>query len=608
MRTTNDLRLNYSRSQSQSTSVMDDFGGAVPLKTSQMFPAGLNAANGQFSLTVAGLSGYSYGTASKSRQEQLNFVDSLTKTAGNHYYKLGADYRRVTPTNFRQPYGVNVMFNGLAGSSGAMTSGTATSATVTSNEPAVYPMYINFSLYAQDSYRATERTSFIYGLRWDVNPAPGVRKGPRPYALASDMAICGVTQSEGLYSTRWFDVAPRLGLAYQMDPTPGREMVFRIGVGAFYDMGYGMTSGAFNGAPYSSVSNLTLVAFPLSATNMKAPALPPTRPFGQLSAADVSLKSPVVYQWNATVERGFGRGQMLSAGYVGTSGHRLLRTESTPSFSGAYDMLMQTTNGATSSYHGLQVQFRRRMSRSWQTQFSYTLGHSIDTASNDMGGMAGFATLLEGNQGDSDYDIRQNLNFSGSWRLPAPRTVILRTLLGDWHADWVATARTGLPFDVQGISAKTSETASSSSSSSSTRRGVFAQIRPDYTGEPVWIVDRGVPGGRRLNPDAFEIPDDYSQGNLGRNAIRGFPAYQVDLSIRRQIVLAESRRLQIAAQAYNVLNHPNFSNPMGMGSANMSSTNFGVATRMLNQGMGGGGSVYGSGGPRSVELTLRLEF
>ena len=371
-------------------------------------------------------------------------------------------------------------------------------------------------------------------------------------------------------------------------------------------MGYGMSSGAFNGAPYSSVNTLTSVVFPLTATDMKAPALPPVRPFGQIVAADVSLKSPVVIQWNATVERSFGRGQLLSLGYIGSSGRRLLRTESTPSYTGAYDMLMQTSNGASSTYKGFQAQFRRRMVKNLQMQFSYTLGYAKDTASNDMG-MAGFATLSDTEPADSDFDIRHNLNYSGSYRLPGIKTPILRTLLNDWNADWIATYRSGLPFNVQGVSGSASTTSSTSTSTTS-RRGVFAQVRPNLTGKPVWISDASVPGGKRLNPDAFSAPSGYSQGNLERNSLRGFSATQVDFSLRRQITLHESWRLQIAAQAYNVLNHPNFSNPSGMEGANMSSPNFGIATRMANQGMGGGGSMYGSGGPRSVELTLRLQF
>ncbi len=603
----NDLRVNYSRSDSNGAATMDGFGGAVPLKPAQIFPSGVSAATGQFSLNVMGLSGYSYGGETKGRQEQLNFVESLTKFVGNHQYKIGADYRRTSPTNYRLPYSTSITFNGLSGEAGSIASGTATSAVVSANETVVYPLYVNFSFYAQDTFRATERTTLTYGLRWDVNPAPGVREGPRPYAIASDMPLSGVTQSEGLYHTRWFDIAPRIGMAYQIDTTQGRELLFRIGIGTFYDMGYGMSGGAFNGAPYSSIKNLTSVTFPLNVANLKPPALPPTRPFGQVSAADVDLKSPIVFQWNATLERSFGRAQSLSFGYVGTTGRRLLRTESTPSFSDAYDMLMQTSNGATSWYNGIQVQFRRRMTDNLQVQFSYSLGHAMDTASNDMS-MSGFATISDTNKADSDFDIRQNLNFSGSYRLPSPKLIGLRTLFGDWHADWVATARTALPFDVQGISSSSSD--STSSSSSKPRGGLFAQVRPNYNGKPLWLYDESVAGGKRLNAAAFETPSGYSQGNLARNAIRGFPAAQVDFSLRRQVAISESWRLQIAAQAYNVLNHPNFQNPSRMEGANLSSTDFGVATRMLNQGMGGSGmsSLYGSGGPRSVELTLRLQF
>ena len=186
----------------------------------------MNPADAQFNLSVMGVAGYSFGSGSKNRQEQINVVDGLTSIIGNHSYKIGVDYRRTSPTYFRKPYSSGVTFNGLSGVDGALASGTTLSAVVTSNEPVVYPVYTNFSFYAQDSFRAAERVTLVYGLRWDVNPAPGVRQGPRPYALESDMPLSGVTQSEGLYQTRWLDVAPRLGLAYQIDNTPGREMMF----------------------------------------------------------------------------------------------------------------------------------------------------------------------------------------------------------------------------------------------------------------------------------------------------------------------------------------------------------------------------------------------
>jgi hypothetical protein len=138
---------------------------------------------------------------------------------------------------------------------------------------------------------------------------------------------------------------------------------------------------------------------------------------------------------------------------------------------------------------------------------------------------------------------------------------------------------------------------------------LFANVRPSYNGQKVWIRDPNAPGGIRLNPAAFFIPTGYAQGNLGRNALRGFSFGQLDMSLRRVISLGERMQMNIAASGYNILNHPNFSNPSSMEGANMSSPNFGVATRMMNQGLGGGvNSLYRSGGARSMELSLRFQF
>src|SRR5689334_22323197 len=125
---------------------------------------------------------------------------------------------------------------------------------------------------------------------------------------------------------------------------------------------------------------------------------------------------------------------------------------------------METTNGATSSYNGLQVQFRKRLSARMQVQLSYTYGHSIDSSSNDAGFGGGFASLFGGGErGSSDYDVRHNLSFSGSYRLPAPSRGFATFLLRNWFLDWVATARTGLPFDVQGVSSSSSDSSSTNS-------------------------------------------------------------------------------------------------------------------------------------------------
>ena len=595
----NDLRLNYSRTSSTGLSVMDNYGGGVPLTNSLVFPKGVTTANGSFDLSILGYAGYSYGGQTSNDQGQVNVVDSITKVSGNHSLKAGVDYRELLQTNTRTPYSVSASFDGLVYSDYSFLRGIALNGQISSNVGTVYPTYTNFSLYGQDTWRATDRTTITYGLRWDVNPAPTTREGPKPFALSNDN-IAGVTQNEPIYPTRWFDVAPRIGIAYLSDDTPGHEMMLRVGVGLFYDLGYGAIDGAFSSAPYSNVQTVSEVTFPFTATELVPPILPPTRPYGEVTTGDSALKSPVVLQWNGTWEKSFGAGNIVSIGIVGTRGYRLMRMATQPSFTAAYDVLRLLSNGSTSSYNGAQVQFHKRLSASFQAQFSYTWAKSVDSSSTDSGFGGGFASLYgAGEKGPSDYDVRHNVSFSGSWRVPAPRGLAFYPLR-HWYLDFVGAARSGLPFDIQGVSAATSGSAGA---------GLFAEVRPNLTGLPIWLDDPKVPGGKRLNIAAFSVPTGYAQGDLGRNGLRGFGFAQLDLSLRRMIPITDRYQIGIAAQGYNILNHPNFANPSPLEGANMSSPNFGIVTQMMNQAFGGGvNPLFRSGGSRSMELSLRLQF
>jgi len=144
------------------------------------------------------------------------------------------------------------------------------------------------------------------------------------------------------------------------------------------------------------------------------------------------------------------------------------------------------------------------------------------------------------------------------------------------------------------------------------RDGSLLATRPDLVpGVPVWIVDPSAAGGRRLNPAAFAPPAAGEQGDAGRNRLRGFPFSQVDLGLRRAWHLRDPLRLSFRVEAFNVLNHPNFLNPLARD--RLGDLNFGRSTQMANRGFGGlqGPALqqfYESGGPRSMQLSLRLEF
>ena len=79
-----------------------------------------------------------------------------------------------------------------------------------------------------------------------------------------------------------------------------------------------------------------------------------------------------------------------------------------------------------------------------------------------------------------------------------------------------------------------------------------------------------------LNRAAFVIPVG-RQGTLGRNALRGFPASQLDLSLARRFQLRERMTLQFRTDFFNLFNHPSFANPAGR----LSSGLFGVSGSIL---------------------------
>ena len=141
--------------------------------------------------------------------------------------------------------------------------------------------------------------------------------------------------------------------------------------------------------------------------------------------------------------------------------------------------------------------------------------------------------------------------------------------------------------------------------------GANSVQRPDVVpAVPFYVHVSGAPGGKVINAAAFVAPaPNTAQGNLGRNALRGFGATQWDITVRRQIRFTDRLALQARADFFNILNHPNFGSPINY----LSSPQFGQATMMLSSYLGSGGQsgglnpLYQVGGPRSVQLALKLQ-
>lgn len=273
-----------------------------------------------------------------------------------------------------------------------------------------------------------------------------------------------------------------------------------------------------------------------------------------------------------------------------------------------FTVVRVTRNAAQSNYHALQLQYGRRFSRGLQALASYTFSRSIDNASSDSLPRLRVVTNTTATDSDganadmapSDFDVRHSFTLAVTYNFPKPRVgSVGRRVLRNWSLDAIARARTATPVNVVVRSDVVGEDL------------IVELQRPDLIpGVPVYLNDPTVAGGRRINRDAFSVPAQLRQGTLRYNALRGFGMSQVDLALRRQFDLGERITLQFKAEVFNVFNHPNFGNPVNTLNSNL----FGQSTQMLGRSLGNGGingglsPLYQIGGPRSIQLALRLQF
>ncbi len=596
----NELRLNYSNLKTVSTFRLDDFGGAAPLPDSLLFPAGFSSANAVFAFAINGVGGFDIGKNGINEQRQLNLVDNVSVTAGSHRLKFGTDYRWLAPFTSPFAYLQGPLFLDMSDALAGMPL-----VTVVQAEREASLLARNFSLYAQDTWKVTQRLNLTYGLRWEINPP---LKGKNSDSVL--MTVQGLDdpstmtlapRGTPLYHTTYGNLAPRIGLSLELAQKPAWETVLRGGFGIFYDLGYGSLASAANEFPFVAENDL-FVTFPLTPQQAAPPPITAAPPVtGNFHVSDPHLKLPRTYHWNVALEQALGPKQVVSATYTAAVGRQLLRQDTLAFPNPDFGVVFVTRNSATSDYHALQLKFQRRLSRGLQALASYTLSHSIDIASNDSGPLNTPAALGASlDRGNSDYDVRHAFTLAASYDFPLPgKQGLLRRLLGGWSMDTLLTARSATPVTVLGPFAVVGS--------------ALFNARPDVVpGAPFYLHGPQYPGGKAFNPAAFTNPPGGQQGDLRRNVLRGFGAWQDDLTVRRQFRLGDKARLQIRVEFFNVFNHPNFGNP----AASLSNPLFGRSTQTLANTLvsaqggfnGGLNPLYQFGGPRSGQLALKLEF
>ncbi len=408
-----------------------------------------------------------------------------------------------------------------------------------------------------------------------------------------------------MYKTVYTDFQPRVGMALLLHKQAGHETILRAGGGLFYDtvalyntIGSGFSSGAdyegFLGTTYKKPQ-----PFPVPLSTILAPIPVPTAPYSLNYIVAPNVHPPSTIQWNASMEQAFGSHQSFSLGYVGTYGRDLINWKqyNIGTLNPLFGTIVQFENGPGSNYNALQAQFKRQAFHGLQLLASYTWSHAIDSNSTDF-------ALLPVQRGNSSHDVRNNFTAATVYKLPTHYSRLWeRAVISDWAVALFFVTRSGFPVLIEGPSTLDSAT------------GDYFPNRLNYNGANAYVHKAGIPGGRQFDPTVFSVPT-VAQNGVGtapRNFLRGFGENSEDLAIQRVFPLYNQLHLQFRAEAFNVLNHPNFGTlnvacGTSTAGATCNNTLMGQATNTLSNALNGAASIYQEGGPRSMQFAIRLEF
>lgn len=611
----NDFRFNFTRDDENVFRGQQPIGGSIPLARSEIIPAQYDNDNaqGNYVVSVPGSSLSAnilltrYGTLL--RQYQL--TDNIARTIAGHTLKLGIDWRRLNSLATNTPYQSTIASQSLSDIKNSYATIVVVKAAASGQ-----PIFNNVSVYAQDHWNVRRSFTLDYGLRWEFNPPPGPSNGHYPVTLtSSNLAIAQLAPiGTEPYRTTYTNFAPRIGFVWKILSVRDRITAVRAGFGIFYGTAQDVVGGAYNNAYPFTASGPTQshILLPAAPATFAPPALPSslTPPYPNLqgmSSPDLSL--PYTEQWNLSIDQQLAAKNTLTISYVGNNGRKLLFTQAyltAPQGNKAFSSGMgYTYNGSQSSYNALQIQDSGRIAPGLDGIVSFSLTHALDNSSGAVG--AAYYTPVYGN---SDYDIRRALNVALNYHPPIVGSNNWgHALTQGWLISNRFSAQSGLPLNV--IQSNVIQT-----------DGSYVVYTPDLKpGVPIYLHGNATmvngmqsPGSWRLNPSAFQcVPTNGTApcigtptrlGTLGRNYVRNPPFWALNTAIQRTFPIKERLQLDFRAEAFNIFNHPNLSNP----NTTLSNSTFGQLIFGSITTIGTNNVLYAMGANRSLQLSLRLHF
>lgn len=440
------------------------------------------------------------------------------------------------------------------------------------------------SLFVQDDWKVSDRLTANIGLRYEGYVADTEEQDRLvnfdPVALKLIYAgEDGATRAVNKKTRH--NLAPRLGLAW--DLTGDARNVLRAGYGVSY---YPLAQSASNllgqQVPYTISQNYSVETNPsdFSRVPLLSNPFPPIvqvkpRTTAELNAANPRVlghgfgnETPSMQTWQVSYERQLSQTLMAEIAYVGSKGNHLVvcfnpnEVQPGPGSQASRRLLQPLSNVSAiiqcdpinkSSYNSLQTKLLKRFSGGLQFLASYTFGKSLDYGQSAAsgGGAVGngqTVTRMDLWRGPSGFDVRHRFVLSYLWELPFGRDRrwlnggLGEAVLGNWQFSGIVTLATGRPFTV------------------------FLSTGVN-NGAPSWPNRLG--DGRLDNPSPnqwfdiadFAAPPPNTYGDSGRGILNAPGQKTVDVSLAKRIPLKGRVTLQLRADAFNLLNSPQFGFP-----------------------------------------------
>ena len=583
--------------------------------------------------------GQAAGTPNEQEILDLQFTGRLSWIKTSHTIKMGVDYNRTfydQPqwNNARGTFTFNRKFT--KHSVGDMLLGrlTNTNRRVSTTQNALRAD--GFGAFLNDDWKVNRNLTLNLGIRYEFDLPPydvydrlstyrpdlnqvvlaGDKDLPNLPELLEAQGLTGRTalardvgMSRRLIDPDFNNISPRVGFAWR--PFGDNKHVLRGGYGIFYQ-GYllgPVRSQLAGGFPFTFNQTFNSAVRP----GIELPTLSNPFPEGRgattgagtnnVNAFDPDPPSAYLQQWNMTVERDMGGGQVVEIGYVGSKGTHLQRrynlnlpirdpAVATIGANGNYifprpiegfNNLNYNSFGANSTFHSMQASLRRRSRSGFFYRLNYTFGKAIDDASthNDGGNIGPGGALdntnLKLDRGRSNFDQRHVVTVATRYPLPIGKGRYflpnlrgpVQAIIGGWQLASTIRGYSGQPFTVF---------------SSNTDLNAGESRRPNRIGHG-YQPDNAAPGRKGVDFPWFDITafervpcfgtennngiecvqsaygyEPFHPGNSGRNILDMPGLFSMNLSMQKNFQFENRRRLQVRLDAFNAMNAAQLAN------------------------------------------------